>query len=759
MSKTLVNALRVFALVFIAVVLVAAPVVAFLYRAPLAITNTGGGVYDMLAVSAVSPNTWLAANDYMTVTARDSAVETLGGLVKPHMVSDTAILTASAVGIGSQVNLYYATGNTAADFDIITGNNGYITTASAPGDATQPGANFEFEFTGYTHTDNFPVVMAINGGNDVVNQLNHTVNLPTGIVAGDLLIVIFASDGTPAITFPPGDWTLLFSRDADAGSVKCEGHYRIANGTETATIVVTTDANQMTSHTSYRIVNYTGLPENVVTDGLSANPNPLNLAPTWDEFERVNLWLAVCANDGNQSVTLYPAGYTSGRNDRSADAEGVGVGSAVLLNDYGATEDPGTFTLSGADGWVADTIAIHNSSVFINKPAAIGVYVSGDEEISVAITGGATSVATGIVDGEHTIIVNDDTVNLRIIVDGVEEDRDAVGAVVPNNGNDWVLMSNANPYNTYYEEYVNSMVIPTGNSDPGGVWATEANAYDNNTGTAATTNIPATSWCDYLILTHAALDADRIDFQTSISHIDVTLMQLDIFDGAAWTSVYNGAALNVVWTIDEFPVDNVTQIRIRAYNSGAIARGFTVAEARWRGTPAIIRYQPATIITAAVLPDREVVSVEDGTITWGANPGGVAAVLGSMVSGSQSVPGQTVEEPTVDILPDTGTSDWFAEPDITGPLANNPLRPLVGVMSDSTTITERQAWVWFGLAFVLFVTVGVGTRVRGHHLITGVAVSAAIVALVVMSVWPAWTVVFIAIAIFGGLVSERVISL
>lgn len=203
----------------------------------------------------------------------------------------------------------------------------------------------------------FPQVAAVNGGNDLVNQMNHTVNLPAGINAGDLLLVFFCSDGNPVITFP-GGWTQLF-QTISGGLVAFCCWYRIADGGEGATITVNTSLNQKTAHTSYRITGYSAVPEvGVSATGVSANPDPPNLAPSWGAKD--TLWFASCGyDDGAKTVNAYPANYLNGRNDRSNSVTGCGVGTAE--RDLNASpENPGTFTLSGADEWVANTVAIQS---------------------------------------------------------------------------------------------------------------------------------------------------------------------------------------------------------------------------------------------------------------------------------------------------------------------------------------------------------------------------------------------------------------
>ena len=149
----------------------------------------------------------------------------------------------------------------------------------------------------------------------------------------------------------------------------------------------------------------------------------------------------------------------------------------------------------------------------------------------------------------------------------------------------------------------------------------------------------------------------------------------------------------------------------------------------------------------------------NGTFTWGTTPAGVAVSLSSLVAESQPSIGATEEDVTRDILPEAGSSDWFVEPDVSESLLNNPLRPFVTILSDTTTLTERQAWTWLGIAFVLFVLVLSAFSVKGHYIISGVATGVAMGACIAMTIFPLWALVFIIVAIALGAVSERSPSL
>lgn len=68
--------------------------------------------------------------------------------------------------------------------------------------------------------------------------------------------------------------------------------------------------------------------------------------------------------------------------------------------------------------------------------------------------------ATGFTSDSYDVIANADGSDLKIYIDASEEDSAALGgASIPDNGNDWILMSNSIPYLGYYKHTVNSTLI------------------------------------------------------------------------------------------------------------------------------------------------------------------------------------------------------------------------------------------------------------------------------------------------------------
>jgi len=156
----------------------------------------------------------------------------------------------------------------------------------------------------------------------------------------------------------------------------------------------------------------------------------------------------------------------------------------------------------------------------------------------------------------------------------------------------------------------------------------------------------------------------------------------------------------------------------------------------------LLRYEPAEMIVGNNLPNIATPGSYNGTIHWGSNPAGVDVSIGSMVSSSQPSIGIDGDTPASDITPPVEVSDWYIDPDVTGSLLTNPLRPFVTMMSDNSTLSEILAWRFLALAFVLLVTVVTLSNVGRHQGITAIVASIAFGVTVAMTIFPMWTLIF-----------------
>lgn len=557
------------------ILLVATPVLAYLYRAPVAITENASTAYTMLPIMWNQNNSWLASNGFMASTANDTRVQSLGGLNYPHLVADNKTLTAIAIPANSQTNLYFVTGESASAMDVIVGYGGLVTTADHAD--LELGANFTIEMRGYFDTTAGASKYFIKKNAAFENYVSPTVsgNISSTILLGEQLQY---NDNT-------GLWI---------GGIGYAGQrynsFPASNINRVAFAL--TKAGNPTGNVAAQLVRVSD--NNILGSFGSINAASVPTAPTYAWF----YFTSPVTNGATQDVriVIVQADVSDAANYVAVAKQTSDVASGQLYTQY-----------SGG-AWADDA----------TKDAAYSI--------------GLGVTAIGVTSGEHTINTQAGTTNLTLTVDGVLADSATLGSTsTPNNANSYVSAE------------------------------TDTTAY-----------------LEYLKI--------------------------------------------------------------------------------WVGGNLRLHYEPISYIIGTALPDRAG-TAQNGAITWGANPAGIGVTLGSMVSSGQPSIGSTTTTSTSDILPVTGGTDWRPIPGVSATLQANPLRPIVTAISDTTTLSEYQVWVWFGIAFVAFITVLVGSRVRGHHLLTGIAASAAVVLMVVWTIFPMLTLAVCVLAIWGGLISERSTSL
>jgi len=144
---------------------------------------------------------------------------------------------------------------------------------------------------------------------------------------------------------------------------------------------------------------------------------------------------------------------------------------------------------------------------------------------------------------------------------------------------------------------------------------------------------------------------------------------------------------------------------------------------------------------------------EDATITWGANPAGVDAAIGSLVSSSQPEIAPAAGEEAVDVLPEGeipagGVVDTAA-------LEDNPMYFLVEFISDNADLTEEQ--IWFGGAtLIILIAMGIAVaRVPNHLLLAGTIGLVFSGFFMAMGIYQFWMVIIFGFVWVASLIMER----
>lgn len=203
--------------------------------------------------------------------------------------------------------------------------------------------------------EGFPSVAGNAQSNQGTASTSHTVSLPGSIASGETLLVFMSFDGLfSTVSFPAG-WTVIRSLNSNPSAAIA---WRKADGTEGASITVTTGGSLESIHTSYRITGAadpTVQPPEVGGDvsGSDTTPNPGSFTPS--AGGAAFLWIAWVAVDGAGPITAIPSGYG---NNQSHSIAPVTIGLGDLAK-HEATENPGNFTKTGSAAYRAGVVAVY----------------------------------------------------------------------------------------------------------------------------------------------------------------------------------------------------------------------------------------------------------------------------------------------------------------------------------------------------------------------------------------------------------------
>ena len=208
----------------------------------------------------------------------------------------------------------------------------------------------------------FPTVESVTETSFASATTAHECDLPATVNAGDLLLLIFANDGNTVQTTPSG-WTALDKQTQ--GNQVYGGVYALdAAGTEGGgTVDVVTASAEAGSGHVYRITGWGGdvathIDISALAFGTSDLPNPLTVTAGWGSED--NLFLAIaCAGDDDESVNTGPINYTNIIDVAcGAGANNSGRSYSARRNLAAASDNPGSFDLTGSENWVAWTVVV-----------------------------------------------------------------------------------------------------------------------------------------------------------------------------------------------------------------------------------------------------------------------------------------------------------------------------------------------------------------------------------------------------------------
>lgn len=364
------------------------------FSADIYVTESSGNTYAQTGVITYTDVSYLATNNYILSTGLDTQVS-LSGTQLYHMLATDKILFSAAVPSYSTQTFDFTTGNTPATaLDVVTGYGGYITIPDAP--AIEPGNDFEIEQKGWINTV-------------------YAANRNLVIKAAAFQTYVSSNQTIQSHILPVGNYQNQLVWNVN------DNVFGNNWASQTFTPAATHLISEVVVH-GKKVLNPTG-------DSILAIQATVAGAPTGTDLGSgtvlASSWPAV-----NNDVTFTldtPVRVTAATQYaivlRAPDCDAVNYIQWYYQNTNPYAGGTRWTSAGGAGGpWVQ---AAGDDYRFAERGPACGVF------------------ATGVTQGEHTILTLADTVNMELWVDTVLVDwMPLAGATVPPNANNYIIMQN-----------------------------------------------------------------------------------------------------------------------------------------------------------------------------------------------------------------------------------------------------------------------------------------------------------------------------
>lgn len=219
----------------------------------------------------------------------------------------------------------------------------------------------------------FPVVQTVGYSVEASAVTTHDVTVPSGITAGDELLLLIAFGGVVTADPTVSGWTKVAGVPA---TNMVYAYRKVASGGE-SNFTYTTTTSVTSANRCLRISDAaTTAPEADINSGNASHPNSPNLDPAgWGAED--TLWLSwVNWADATDSLSAYPTSYSGNQFTSYPWVSGLGVALSTR-NLNASAENPGAYTLTGAaDSWESLTIAVRPAVSGATKDVATAASLS-----------------------------------------------------------------------------------------------------------------------------------------------------------------------------------------------------------------------------------------------------------------------------------------------------------------------------------------------------------------------------------------------
>lgn len=215
----------------------------------------------------------------------------------------------------------------------------------------------------------FPTVESSSSGTST-GDTTPTLTMPATVSADAVIFACHNSGDGNIITWNTatyGTWDLLFNVSVGV-QTRLQCRAILADGDEDSGTFDNTQNNAVdASWFIYSIIGWendtvaNGVECATAATGLSVNPDPPSLTPSWGDDD--NLYLAVFSSDGAGTISVHslPDNQIGLESTGTPDFNKVhsGSGTDELT---GASQNPGAYTKSTSDDWIANTCVVQPAS-------------------------------------------------------------------------------------------------------------------------------------------------------------------------------------------------------------------------------------------------------------------------------------------------------------------------------------------------------------------------------------------------------------
>lgn len=193
--------------------------------------------------------------------------------------------------------------------------------------------------------------------NSTTSGTSHSLNLPASIASGDILLAVVRCPGSTTITWPAG-WTEQEQSNADSSDDETSIAWRIADGTEGATITITLGTSRILVGLCYRVTGGVDVAFSGALTGSGSQPNSSIITPDGVTHDVLSITIGGC--DDSETLTNPPTNYVNGtiQGSTATGATGCSVYGASRQLTAASSEDPGAWTLGSTSIWTAWTVWI-----------------------------------------------------------------------------------------------------------------------------------------------------------------------------------------------------------------------------------------------------------------------------------------------------------------------------------------------------------------------------------------------------------------